>query len=102
MTATACALYNFSINHLKADMTQAAELWTRIIERLEDKLQYGALEQVKAVKEVKLEGSELQLVVDTEEAQAYFSADVNQQRLIILARPEVTLESVSVEFKPTS
>lgn len=72
------------------------DLWQKILNRLEERLQYGALEQAKAVVDVALDGNELLLTVNTEEAEAHFEAEINQQRIIILARPEITLESIRV------
>ena len=70
-------------------------IWNLILERLQEKLQYGVIEQTKFVADARVEGSELILEVTSEDAKEYFNAEVNQQRLIILARPEITLLRVT-------
>jgi len=84
---------------------EATEIWNRIVHRLEEKLQYGVLEHAKAVVDIKFSGHELTLRVATDEAFDFFSADVNQQRLIIIGRPDISIERVTVErieASPTS
>ena len=78
---------------------RSGDVWERILALLDEKLQYGLLEQAKAVTEVSLEGEELALTVSTREAFEFFSAHINQQRLIILSRQEISLEKVSVSLK---
>jgi len=78
-----------------SDQNSIDKIWNLILERLHEKLQYGVIEQTKFVTEARIEGSELILQVSTEEAKEYFNAEVNQQRLIILARPEITLLRVT-------
>jgi hypothetical protein len=73
------------------------ELWKRVLELLEEKLQMGLLQQARAVKEARVEGNDLILTTSTPEAREFFSAHVNQQRLIILARPIASFERVIVE-----
>lgn len=70
--------------------------WDKIIALLEDKLQFGFLEQVRAVADVSFDGSEVTLFVSTDEAMEFFRADVNQQRLSIVSRPVVRIERVEV------
>ena len=70
-------------------------IWNLILERLQEKLQYGVIEQTKFVTDARVEGSQLILEVTSEDAKEYFNAEVNQQRLIILARPEITLLRVT-------
>jgi len=53
------------------------------------------IEQTKFVTEARVEGSQLILEVNNEEARDYFNSEVNQQRMIILARPEITLLRVT-------
>lgn len=72
------------------------KVWNQIVNLLDEKLQYALLEQMKAVKVVKLGAGELNLVVTTTEAYDFFSAHINQQRLIILSRPVAAIEKVSV------
>ena len=82
---------------------QAAEkVWSSILEILDEKLQYGLLEQARAVSEVRIEGDELILTVSTPEAREFFTAHVNQQRLLIMARPICALTKVSVSSSPES
>lgn len=78
---------------------QAPAFWPKVVEQIEEKLQLGLLEQIRAVTEVSLTGGELSLVVSTNEASEFFSAHVNQQRLIIMARPVVSIERVSVLYR---
>ena len=75
---------------------RANEIWTRVLAVLDEKLQYGPLEQARNVVDVKTEGDELILFVATAEAERFFSAEVNQQRLIIQSRPAVSLSKISV------
>lgn len=71
-------------------------IWQEIVAVLEHKLQFGFLEQAKSISKVELNGGELTLHVNSDEAFDYFSAEVNQQRLIIQGRPVIQLQSVSV------
>ena len=73
------------------------ETWTSIKAILEEQLQYGFLEQAKAVVDVSFTGGEFVLTVTTEEAAEFFSADVNQQRLMIVSRPVTSIESIVVK-----
>ncbi|OVE79860.1 hypothetical protein BVY02_02105 [bacterium J17] len=77
---------------------RSQEVWQRIVSILDDQLQYGFLEQAKSVVDVQLEGSELKLCVSSDEALEFFAADVNQQRLLIISRPVVSLDKISVEL----
>ncbi|MCC6954081.1 MAG: hypothetical protein IT290_08185 [Deltaproteobacteria bacterium] len=83
-------------------MTQqsAKDVWKQILEILDDKLQYGLLEQTQAVSEVRIEGDDLILAVSTSEAYEFFSGHVNQQRMLIMARPVCPLTRVLVERAP--
>ena len=80
-------------------MTSSAsdQVWRKILENMEEKLQLGLLEQTRGVASAAIEGSTITLRVATPEAAEFFAAHVNQQRLIILARPIVHLERVVVE-----
>jgi hypothetical protein len=73
-----------------------AAAWEQIVEILHEKLQYGLIEQLKSVSDVNIASHELTLTVNTDEAIDYFSAEINQQRLIILARPVLNLAKVLV------
>ena len=77
---------------------RSQEVWQRIVSILDEQLQYGFLEQAKSVVDVRLEGSELQLSVSSTEALEFFAADINQQRLLIISRPVVSLDKISVEL----
>ena len=77
----------------------APDFWPKIVEQIEEKLQLGLLEQVRAVIEASFTGGELALAVATTEAYEFFGAHVNQQRLIILARPVITIDRVSVRYQ---
>lgn len=72
-------------------------VWANILEILEEQLQYGFLEQAKSVVDVHFACSELMLTVASEEAAEFFSADINQQRLMIVSRPIVRIESIAVK-----
>lgn len=76
----------------------AAELWDKLLRILEEKLQYGMVEQTRSVTSVNLEGAQLILTVNSNEALQFFQAETNQQRLIIMARPMIRLESIKVEL----
>ncbi len=75
----------------------SAKAWEKILLLLEDKLQMGLLEQTRAVVDVNLEGAELTLFVASDESFDYFSSEVNQQRLIIMSRPVISLERIRVK-----
>ena len=75
---------------------RANEIWTRVLAVLDEKLQYALLEQARSVVDVRMEGDELILYVANAEAERFFSAEVNQQRLIIQSRPAVSLSRISV------
>lgn len=75
----------------------SAKAWEKILLLLEDKLQMGLLEQTRAVVDVNLEGAELTLFVASDESFDYFSSEVNQQRLIIMSRPVISLEKIRVK-----
>ncbi len=72
-------------------------LWSKILELLEEKLQMGLLQQARSVSAARVEGHDLVLKVITPEAKEFFSAEVNQQRLLILARSIASFERVRVE-----
>jgi hypothetical protein len=76
----------------------AQTVWQSIVSVLEDKMQFGFLEQVQYVVSVSLESDTLVLGVTTEEALDFFRADVNQQRLFIVSRPISTISNIKVEL----
>ena len=75
----------------------AHEFWKKILGLLEEKLQYGFLKQAEAVVDVKITEGELVLRVATDEARDFFSSPVNQQRLMIVSRSVMTVESIRTE-----
>lgn len=77
--------------------TRTQEVWESILKILDEKLQYGYLKQVESVVDVKLDSGELTLFVSNNEALEFFLAPVNRDRLIIMSRPIITLETVKVE-----
>lgn len=66
--------------------TRAHEIWNKILEVLDEKLQYAFLNQARSVRDVRFEGSELVLVVSSPESVAFLNSDLNQQRLMIISR----------------
>ena len=66
--------------------TRAHEIWAKILEVLDEKLQYAFLNQARSVQDVRFEGSELVLTVSSQESVNFLSADLNQQRLMIISR----------------
>ena len=66
--------------------TRAQEIWNKILEVLDEKLQYAFLNQARSVRDVRFEGSELVLVVSSPESVAFLNSDLNQQRLMIISR----------------
>ena len=77
---------------------RSKDVWERILALLDEKLQYGLLEQARSVTSVSLEGHELILTVSAGEAEEFFSAHINQQRIIILARPVLSLDKITVRL----
>ena len=77
--------------------THAKEIWQQIVKILEEKLQFGFLEQEKSVVNVEFDGAELTLTVASDEAFDFFNAEINQQRLIIVSRPVISLDKVLVK-----
>ena len=75
----------------------AIEVWEAILKILDEKLQYGFLEQAKAVVDIHVDGGELKLTVATDEAEEFFNSEVNQQRLMITSRPVIAIEVIIVE-----
>jgi hypothetical protein len=73
------------------------KIWSDILELLSEKLQLGLLEQAKCVTEARIENHELWIKTDNEDAFKFFSSEVNQQRLIILARPVIAIEKIVPE-----
>ena len=73
------------------------KLWEKVLEALEDKLQFGILEQARSVVRVQLQGSELLLTCANPEAAEFFNAHVNQQRLILLTRGLANIEKITTQ-----
>lgn len=76
--------------------------WGKVLEIIDEKLQYGLLEQTRAVVGAEMCGSVLELSVATDEAFQFFSSPVNQQRLIIISRPVLSIGTVVVRKAPRS
>lgn len=74
-----------------------SSVWARILALMEEKMQFGFLEQARAVLKVEFEGTHATLTVCTEEAAEFFSAQINQQRLMIVSRPVANIQSISIE-----
>ena len=81
---------------------RAHEIWKQICHVLDEKLQYGFLEQAKSVVDVKLEGDEFTLFVSGDDALRFFSAEVNQQRLLIVSRPIASIQRFHVQKNESS
>lgn len=79
------------------DDQRALEIWSKILEVLDDKLQYGFLEQAKSVMNVTFDGTVFTLFVAGEEEQRFFSAEINQQRLFIVSRPIASVTRFAIE-----
>lgn len=76
---------------------RASEIWQRILALLEDKLQYGIVDQARSIVRVTLLGNGLKFFVSTDEAAEFFRSEVNQQRLAILSRSIFAIETIEVE-----
>lgn len=72
------------------------DVWNRILEDLREKLQFGVLQQAKSVVEARVCGGVLTLVVTDAEAEEYFNAEINKQRLMIMSRPVAPLADIEV------
>jgi hypothetical protein len=71
-------------------------VWARILLLMEEKMQFGFLEQARFVLKVEFEGSHALLTVCSDEAREFFSSQVNQQRLMIVSRPVVSINQLSI------
>ena len=76
----------------------AQRTWNQILEILDEKLQYGLLEQARAVVDVKITGGELTLFVGNSESKEFFQAEVNQHRLMIMSRSVFNIEKITVQM----
>lgn len=76
--------------------SKSAQIWEQIVAVLDEKLQYGLLEQAKSVVRVVVEGEEMRLHVGSAEAFDFFNSHINQQRLMIISRPVIYLEKIVV------
>lgn len=74
-----------------------SQIWIQILGILEEQLQKGFLEQAKSVVSATETNSTLRLEVNTDEALEFFSADVNQQRILILGRTFASIETIEVK-----
>jgi len=82
------------------DAVDAQKVWDKILAEFEDKLQFGFLEQAKAITSVQIEGEEITLVVNQQEAEDFFKSSVNENRLIVTSRPIVRLDKLIVRYEP--
>jgi tRNA threonylcarbamoyladenosine modification (KEOPS) complex Pcc1 subunit len=78
----------------------AQQIWDSILCDLEDKLQFGVLEQARAVISVEFNDKCLTLKVFTTEARDFFSTPACQQRLVIISRPVAVIEEFKIELVP--
>jgi len=76
------------------------DIWSAVLAEIDEKMQFGLLEQARTVLDIQIDGTELVLFVASEECQQFFSQGGNQQRLLIMARPVIDLERVSVKLAP--
>ena len=75
----------------------AEHIWKEVTAILDEQLQYGFLQQAKAVVKVALKDGDFIITVNSDEALQFFKADVNKQRLMILSRSVFPIESIIVE-----
>lgn len=75
----------------------AHDVWARILNVLDEKLQFAFLEQARSVVDVRLNGAELTLIVGNDESYRFFSSELNQQRLIIVSRGIHPLQTFKIE-----
>ena len=76
--------------------TESAKIWRQIVEILDEKLQYGFLNQEKSVVDISINGNELTLYVCNDEAFDFFQSEINQQRLMIMSRGIRNFNSIIV------
>lgn len=81
---------------------RSSVIWDQILQVLDEKLQYGFLEQASSVLDVRLEGEELHLTVSTPEALEFFNSELNEQRLILLVRSFLRLSRVRAKLSEGS
>ena len=72
------------------------EIWRRIVDVFDEKLQYGFIDKVHSVVQVKIEDSEIHIFVNSDDAVEFFNSEINQQRLIIFSRGIVPLDKVVI------
>ena len=72
-------------------------LWEKVLEALEDKLQFGILEQARCVVRAQIQGNELKLTCSNPEAAEFFSAHINQQRLMLITRGIAHIDKISTQ-----
>lgn len=76
---------------LGCKMSNNDELWQKILDSLEDTLQYGFLEEARYVAGAKVEGQALIISVpptsaESDKAFQFLSSPSNSQRILILAK----------------
>ena len=72
-------------------MSERNELWEKIIEALEDTLQFGFLEEARYVSAIRVEGNALVVSIPPTSAEAerafhFLAKPENSQRILILAK----------------
>jgi hypothetical protein len=73
--------------------------WERLLEFLDDKLQFGVLDNLRKVSTYHFEDKVLYLEVENPEVERYFSKEPFLQQLTILCQV-VDVESVKLRKKP--
>lgn len=71
-------------------------VWARILLLMEEKMQFGFLEQARFVLKAEFENGHAILTVCSDDAREFFNSQVNQQRLIIVSRPVVSIERFTI------
>ncbi len=77
------------------------DVWAAILAEIDEKMQFGLLQQARTVLDIQIDGEELVLLVDSDEPEQFFSQSTNQQRLLIMARAVIDLRHVTVKRAPT-
>ena len=73
------------------------DIWESILSEMDEKMQFGLLEQARNVIDIQIDGEELVLLVESDAAAAFFEIPGNQTRLLIMARPIVQLEKIVIK-----
>lgn len=86
----------FLLEGIEMKDQSAFETWQKILNVLDEKMQFGFLEKAKNVVDVRIEGTDFFIFVSTKEALEFFKSEINQQRLFIVSRPFVSLQKINV------